>query len=332
MTNNAALQPMVVMLSSVGRRSQLIQCFREAFLTLGIQGRIVGTDIAPDYAPAAHLLDACYRVPRCTDPGFLKEALGIAQLEGVRLIVPTIDTELPVYAANRRQFLVHGISVVVSDPGTIEIACDKTETNRWLMANGFPTVRQASLEAVLADPSDWTFPVVVKPRFGSASINVAVVKSAAMLKTAARNQPEMIVQEEAVGIEHTVNVFVEEGKCLCAVPHRRIETRGGEVSKGITRRSSELMRLMAAIAERLPGARGPLNIQGFVDSANNIKVIEINARFGGGFPLANQAGAKFPLWLLEELLGLPSSATWEWQDNLLMLRYDSAVFVGGAHA
>ena len=66
------------------------------------------------------------------------------------------------------------------------------------------------------------------------------------------------------------------------------------------------------------------------DREDAIKVIEINARFGGGFPLANRAGAKFPLWMLESLLGRSSTASCKWEDNLLMLRYDSAVFISSS--
>jgi carbamoyl-phosphate synthase large subunit len=138
------------------------------------------------------------------------------------------------------------------------------------------------------------------------------------------------VQELAHGEEYTINVFVENGRCVCAVPHRRIEARGGEVSKGLTSRNADLIKLGTEIAETLPGARGALNIQCFVDIAGRAKVIEINARFGGGFPLANRAGAKFPRWMLESLLCRRSTATGEWEDNLLMLRYDAAIYVGGA--
>ncbi|NDD70965.1 transcriptional regulator, partial [bacterium] len=53
---------------------------------------------------------------------------------------------------------------------------------------------------------------------------------------------------------------------------------------------------------------------------------EINARFGGGYPLADQAGAKFAQWILEELANLPSSANNEWREGVLMLRYDATVF------
>jgi carbamoyl-phosphate synthase large subunit len=113
------------------------------------------------------------------------------------------------------------------------------------------------------------------------------------------------------------------------VPHKRIEARGGEVSKGITVKDEKLIQIATLVAEGLPGARGALNVQCFVDADGTIKIIEINARFGGGFPLANRAGAKFPQWLLEPLLDKPSTVSAEWQDGLLMLRYDAAVFVSG---
>jgi carbamoyl-phosphate synthase large subunit len=84
------------------------------------------------------------------------------------------------------------------------------------------------------------------------------------------------------------------------------------------------------IAQRLPaalpGAYGPMCYQAVVDEAGRAAVFEINARFGGGYPLAHAAGARFTQWLIEDALDLPSSASSEWTDGLMMLRYDAAVF------
>ena len=98
----------------------------------------------------------------------------------------------------------------------------------------------------------------------------------------------------------------------------------------------ELLRFRVCAA--LPGAFGTIIVQVFVDgppddAATDLAVIEINARYGGGFPLALEAGADFPRWQLEELLGLPSTAAADaWRDGLVMLRYDAAVFVDEADA
>lgn len=332
MTAKPRPETVTVLVSSVGRRSQLIECFRQAMSEMGVCGRVLGMDVAPKTAPAAYLVDKCFTVRRCGDPGFIDDVLRIAIEENVSLVVPTIDTELLVYATNRQRFLQHGITVSVSDPETIGIACDKVETRRWLAENNFLSPRQGSPNEVLQNPEKWRFPLIMKPRSGSASAGVFIAKSLVALKEHAEDRQGLIVQEIAHGDEYTVNVFVQDGRCVSAVPHIRLETRGGEVSKGITTKDERLMLLATTIAERLPGARGALNIQCFVDAAGTISVIEINARFGGGFPLANRAGARFPLWLLEPILEKPSTVTNEWQDGLLMLRYDTAVFIPRVHS
>lgn len=324
-------EKVTVLISSVGRRSQLVEGFRQALSELSVSGRVVGVDCAPQTAPAAYLVDKCFAVRTCREDGFIDDVLKIAIEEDVCLIVPTIDTELPLYAANRQRFLEHGIEVAISDPEAIAIACDKVLTHEWLVEHAFPTPRQASLEEVLHRPQGWTFPVIAKPRAGSASIGISILQSPEHLERLAAKTGGMIVQEIAHGDEYTINVYVRDGRAVCAVPHKRLETRAGEVSKGVTVRDERLIGLASTIAETLPGARGALNVQCFAEQGGEIKVIEINARFGGGFPLADHAGARFPLWLLESVLNRPTTETAEWQAGLVMLRYDAAVFISGAH-
>ena len=185
------------------------------------------------------------------------------------------------------------------------------------------------MAAVGDDPASWPFPLVVKPRFGSAAHGVAIVGDTTALEVAAR-VGEVVVETVAAGTEHTIDVLVDRaGACVCAVPRRRIEVRAGEVSKAITVRSATLERLAADVSAALPGPFGALTIQVFVDEASGqLAIIELNARFGGGYPLSREAGADFPRWMLEDLVGLPSTATADgWRDGLVMLRYDAAVFV-----
>jgi carbamoyl-phosphate synthase large subunit len=317
-----------ILISSVGRRAQLVQCFRRAARELDLPLTVLGTDAAPELSPASHLVDRCFQVPPCSDPQFVSATIAICRNQNVNLIVPTIDHELPIYAAHVKDFEIAGGKVLISSPSTIDIAFDKCRTNEWFVAQGFPTVAQQSLEQVLSDLSQWTFPVIVKPRRGSASIGVRIVNQAETLQSI-KGQDGLLVEAVARGVEHTTNLFVDRsGRCLCAVPHQRLETRGGEVSKGITVKNHKLMELAKSVAEALPGARGPLNLQGFVDENSEVQFTEINARFGGGFPLAAEAGANFCRWILEDMSGLPSSASFSnWRDHLLMLRFDSAVFI-----
>lgn len=319
---------MNILISSAGRRVGLINCFRQSLQELGLRGRIIAIDVTP-YSSAAQSADEFFLVPKCTDADFIPEVRAICERSAVRLIVPTIDTELPIYAASRHLFEEQGVTVAISAPNTIAICYDKILTSDWLSGSGFPSPHQASPSAVLSDRSQWSLPVIVKPVFGSGSTGVRKVSSFEELETLSRSAEASIVQECVTGVEHTVNVFINrQGSCLCAVPHARIETRAGEVSKGVTVKDERLMHLATEVAQALPGAYGPLNVQAFVTFSGDIKIIEINARFGGGYPLTHQAGAPISQWLIEEVIGREPRMPFDrWQSGLVMLRYDHAVFV-----
>jgi carbamoyl-phosphate synthase large subunit len=316
---------MNVLISSVGRRSQLVECFRRSLKAKGYsESKVFGVDLDPRMSPAAHLVDRCFEVPRCTDPSFISRVLEICRSHAINLVVPTIDTELPFYADAAPAMKKAGVHVAISSPEAVAIANDKQKTHDWLVGNGLPTVRQSAPAIALADEGQWTLPFVVKPRFGSASVGVTVVRDRAALRAMTG---DLIVQELATGQEYTMNAFVREGVCLSVVPHRRIEVRAGEVSKGRTEKNELLMNFTKRAVEALPGAKGPITVQAFVNS-DRIQIIEINARFGGGFPLAYEAGADYPGWLLDEAAGKPAPQPYDaWQNGLTMLRYDTAIFV-----
>ena len=123
-----------------------------------------------------------------------------------------------------------------------------------------------------------------------------------------------MVQELLRGDEYTVNLFFDrDGRLRCAIPHRRCEVRGGRGRQRADRRHAELERIAWLLGAALDGARGALCFQAIVDDAGAPLVFEINARFGGGYPLAHRAGARFTQWLLEEVTGRPLSAHNDWQ-------------------
>ncbi|MGI8962665.1 MAG: ATP-grasp domain-containing protein [Bryobacteraceae bacterium] len=317
-----------ILISSAGRRVGLMNCFRESLSELGISGRIIAVDATP-YSAAVQLADEFYLVPRCTDPNFIPEIQQICEQEQVHLVVPTIDTELPAYAAAREQFRERGAEIAISSPDTVGICYNKILTHEWLVAQGFPVPKQAAPEVVLRNSHDWVLPLIVKPVDGSGSLGIRIVTSFAELTALVFKSNGVIVQECIQGAEYTINVFVNrQGRCVCAVPHFRMEVRGGEVSKGVTVKNHQLMQLASTIVESMPGASGALNVQCFSTAADELKVIEINARFGGGYPLAHRAGAPITKWLIEEILGRePHELFDDWEDGVTMLRYDAAVFV-----
>jgi carbamoyl-phosphate synthase large subunit len=322
---------LTIMLSAAGRRVALLRLLRDSARELGFKPRVLATDVTLRSA-AMHLADVSRIVRRYSEPGCIDELLDLCAELTVKLIVPTIDPELTFYAEHRGRFEAVGTHVMVSSAQTINICNDKRATHQWYCAQKFPTVPQVDAHLLLEGQPGWSFPLFVKPRGGSASVGARIVHDVEELRRAIGDD-EYVAQSIAPGVEYTVDVFVDRaGKCRCAVPRLRIETRGGEVSKAMTARCEPVEHLATQVAERLPGAAGVMNIQIFYDEATGqINVIEINPRFGGGYPLSHEAGAPMARWALEELLGLPLTARNDkWLDRLVMLRFDEAVFLPAA--
>ena len=316
-----------ILISSAGRRVALLRIFRRTLGEMGLHGKVLASDMSL-LSSAVHAADQSFLAPPCTSVEFIPTMLDICRKNSIRLVVPTIDTELPMYASHRDRFLMVGTTVAISSPEVVSIGGDKEKTFNWLNGNGFPTVRQAPVDEVVRESNPWTFPLLVKPRFGSASIGVTTVRDLDNLRVISPTAG-LLVQTIAKGNEYTVDILADrQGNCLCAVPRKRLEVRGGEVSKGLTVRNEFIVGLAQQICKTLPGAYGALNVQIFLDDATgDLKVIEINPRFGGGFPLTWESGGKYPQWMIEEIMGLPSTASSSsWKDGLVMLRYDDAVF------
>ncbi|MCC5829631.1 MAG: ATP-grasp domain-containing protein [Phycisphaeraceae bacterium] len=338
-----------ILISSAGRRVALARLCRNVLDELGLSGMVLATDMSP-WSAAYHDVDRAFAVRRCTDESFVPDMLKLCREHEVRLLIPTIDTELPVLAEARGVFEEQGTVVLVPDPRIVSIARDKRLTHQWLTAAGLPTVRQGEVDVVLARPEEWTFPVFIKPVAGSGSGGIGVASDVRHLEALA-SRGEMIVQSMARGVEYSLDVFHDlEGRCRAVVPRRRIETRAGEISKGVTERMPSLEALAREAIESieahalrtstvgasddvarsamLPLFRGVTNLQVFVDSqTGRFQIIELNARFPGGYPLTHHAGGCYLTWIVMQVMGmaLPQLLP-EWREGVAMLRFDDAVF------
>ncbi len=326
-SNAATKKTITLLLSSAGRRVELLRHFREDAADLGLDLRVVATDLDAPWCPACHEADSLHVVPPADSPAFIDQTLALCERYSVDLVVPTIDLELEPLARHSADFRARGTDVVVSSLDTVSLARDKLRTASLLSDRGIPVPKSATPEDVLANPADWPGPLMVKPRGGWSSLGLRRLASVADLSI--EDIPDgCLVQELLEGDEYTVNLYFDrDGRPRCVVPHRRHEVRAGEVSKGVTCRDERIETVNWSLGETLTGARGPLCTQAIVTPDGRIGVFEINARFGGGYPLAHAAGARFTRWLLEETAGLPSTIANDWRAGVTMLRYDAALFV-----
>lgn len=332
MTNVEGTSPyhgrqLTVLLTSVGRRVSLLRHFREALRDLGVRGRVVALDLK-ESAPALYEADAFELVPRVDAPDYVARVIDACQRHNATFVVPLIDTELRALSESHALFRAQGIELCLSGPKTTALSADKRLTADFFESAGIPTPRLLDIEESLGDPS-LSFPLFLKPADGSCSQGAHLIRSRSDLEYFSHSVKNAMLQEHVTGNEYTLDVLVDfQGRVRQVVPRLRLETRAGEVSKGVTVKDYEIMAAGRRVAEALPDARGCITIQCFKTPSGELKFIEINPRFGGGYPLSWAAGAQFPRWLIEWHLGGDPEIAWDgWKEDLAMLRYDDAVYV-----
>lgn len=315
-----------ILLSSAGRRVALLQALRDGAARCGLTARIVVADLSP-LSSAGHMADSYQLVPALSDPGYLDALRRLVDREQVDVVVPTIDTELTLLAQNREALEQTGATVLVSSPETIALTADKRRSSAWFLANGLGAPRQYTSKELPDLPTeDW--PLFFKPLNGSSSIGAQPVSSIDQVLLATERHGPGVVETLVVGREYTLDCWVDPSRrCAAVVPRHRLATRAGEIAKGVTVRDRAVEAEVTKLVEALPGARGPITVQAIVDDTGP-KYLEVNPRFGGGYPLSHAAGARFTAALAAEVTGNPVDPTWfEWEPDVAMLRYDDAVFL-----
>lgn len=320
-----------VLITSAGRRGKLVAAFQRELAASCPGGKVFAADADPQLSVACHVADAAFAVPRLDDVAFLPTLTDLCSHHEIGLVVPTIDTELLLLAQHREAFAARGVAVVVSEEPFIQLTRDKRATATWFVERGLQV--PATIDVRVAP----RFPLFARPYNGSCSRNTAVIRDASQLTNALRADEAMLFSEYLSPDdydEYSVDMYYSgDGELRCAVPRLRIETRQGEVSKSRTARIAAGHMLRERFS-RIAGARGCITLQMFVNRPTGSAYgIEINARFGGGYPLSYEAGANFPRWLIEEyLLGRPIDFFDDWERDLTMLRYDEHVLVRSAAA
>lgn len=314
-----------ILFTSVGRRVALVRLFRQALAQLKLKGKIIGADFQTS-APALLLTDKRYQVCPVSAAEYIPQLVDICQRDRIKLLVPLIDPELNLLARNRERFAELGTTVLISHPDTISICQDKNRTYDFFSRISMPAARVYQPEQLTA--GKLKYPVLVKPADGSGSQGVFKANDQRELRFFMRYVPRALVQEFLEGPEYTIDVLADfNGRVRCVVPRLRMQVRAGEVSKGMTVKDQQLIKMAKGVVEKLPGVAGPVTLQAFL-TGKGLRFVEINPRFGGGFPLSAQAGADFPGWIIELALGKePEIPFDEWEEGLVMLRYDEAIFV-----
>ena len=328
---------MNLLLTSIGKRIQLIEHLKTQF-------RVVGVD-ASLQNPAKHFVDAFYQIPRCREKGYVETLLKICREEKIDLLIPLFELEFSYLNDARDRFEEIGVKLILSEKPVIDICNDKLQTADFFCKYNIPaphTLSEQEIQALLmrergqeGEPEGGQdgYPLIIKPLDGMGSEGVFRISNRKELEFFKDYVKKPILQSCATGTEYTIDALCDlQGNPLYIVPRIRLEVRSGEVTKSRTVKQEIVIRETEKLLEALNKEGrviGPMTIQCFLEengeSEKKPEFIEINPRFGGGVPLSFAAGADYADALKKMCEGKQLIYQKDFSE-LTMMRYDQAVY------
>lgn len=320
---------MNILLCSVGRRVKLVEYFKTELNKIG--GNVVAVDCNPT-APALYNADACEIVPKIDDPGYLQVIKKICKEYSINAVLSLIDPELPILTSFKEEMEKENISVIVSDKSVIDVCFDKYLTSLFLHAHNIPSVptyrNMCELESDIKN-GIIDFPLIIKPRKGSASNGIQIVNSLAELRIFEIDTNDLIVQPYIRGEEFGVDCYVDliNNQLTNIFIKQKLAMRSGETDKSISMKVPSLKAIIEKLITALKPS-GPIDIDCFKTESGYV-VSEINPRFGGGYPHAHEMGQNFVKNIINNLKGNTNiSNNMDYHEGAVMVKYDHVKIIG----
>ena len=309
---------MNILFTCAGRRTYLLKYFKE---NIQEGDKVIATDMQLS-APALQIADVKLQVPAVYADDYISRTLDICKRYSIDALISLNDLELPILAEQKARFDELGVKVIVSDPRVIDICFDKYKTAQWVEGLGLNApktyVTLEDAKKALAN-REIAFPLFLKPRWGSGSIGLETVEDMeelndvyqllfkkikkTILATASVGEEYIMIQEKLTGNEYGLDVMNDlDGNFIAVSVKQKLAMRAGETDKAVTVDLPEVRELGAIIGRNL-GHVGNLDLDIMQRANGDYCVLELNPRFGGGFPFSYEAGVNLPKAILMWLRG-----------------------------
>ena len=310
---------MNILFTCAGRRNYLLNFFKEE---LKGEGLVMAADMQLS-APAMAVADRKFIVEAVYAEGYIDSLLKICAENKVNALISLNDLELPLLSERKAEFEQIGSKVIVADMSAIDIAFDKKKTVEFANSIGIKTPKTFTnlTKALIAlEKGELSFPLVVKPRWGSASIGLefptnheelelahrllSLRLSRTMLAEASKADFDnaILIQEKIEGIEYGVDVLNDfKGNTQQVYVKEKLAMRAGETDKSVLRNKPKIEEIGYKIGNSLMHI-GNLDCDIF-EKKGEYYLLELNPRFGGGYPFTHYSGGNYVRALISWLKG-----------------------------
>lgn len=313
---------MNILFTCAGRRTYLLKYFKEQ---LKGDGAIIATDMQLS-APALSAADFVEQVPSVYAEDYVDVTLDVCRKHKVDILISLNDLELPVLAKHKAEFDRCRVRLIVSSPSVIDICFDKYKTYQYVKSLNLESPktfvsRQEALSAI--KKGELAFPLVLKPRWGSGSIGIEFVDDIeefdlvyrllhkkikkTILSTASQGDDYILIQEKIEGGEYGLDIMNDlAGNHVAVSVKKKLAMRAGETDKAVTVDNATIRGIGRTIGANLRHV-GNLDCD-VLERDGAYYVLELNPRFGGGFPFSYEAGVNMPGAIINWAKGLDFNA------------------------
>jgi carbamoyl-phosphate synthase large subunit len=314
-----------ILILSCGTRNKIVQYFKKELSSLG---KVVATDCS-ELAPALYEADSYYIVPRIDDSGYLERILQICRDDSITAVLTLIDPEISLLAKHRDAFLEIGTIPLVSSYDVVERSFDKYDFYLWLIEHGYKVAKTYTDKGQFycdIERGKINYPVFLKPRRGSASLNINKAFDQEDVEFLMKRHPDLIIQEYMQGTEIGADVYIDliSHEVVSIFTKEKILMRAGETDKSVSFKDESLFALIKQFVKEA-GYVGAIDIDIF-KVEDDYYISEVNPRFGGGYLHAYECGVNFPKMIINNLKGIPNDKQiGNYEEGVYMMKYNEVL-------
>ena len=308
-----------ILITSAGRRTYLVKYFKDYLKGNGEVHVANSSALSPTFEVA----DKYVVTPLIYDDSYIPFLLKYCKNNNISAIISLFDIDLPVLAKHRNEFENIRTKLIISDYDFVNICNDKWESFNYLKENNLPVPKTyIDLENAIEDikNNNLHYPLIIKPRWGCGSLSIFRVNNEEELRVLYKKCREeilnsylkyeanknidksVLIQEIIDGEEYGMDVINDlNGNYMNTIIRKKVGMRSGETDCAEIMNIPELKRIGESLS-KLSKHIANLDVD-VLGKDGMYYVLELNARFGGGYPFSHLSGVNLPGAIIEWLDG-----------------------------
>lgn len=233
--------------------------------------------------------------PKCEHKDkYYNSILKIIKKNKINLVIPLTDLDLHILSKKKVELKKFKCETLISNSKIINLCTNKILTHQFLVKNSLPTPKTL----LATKKKNLKLPLIIKDIRGNSSQGFKVIKKDSDLNLI--ESKNKVLQEYIKGREYHLDILNDfEGNYIDHCSKIKLEMRDGETFKAKIINNSQLSSLAKQISKKLQHV-GNLDCD-IISNKSKYFIIDLNPRFGGGYPFTHISGKNYILKILSIL-------------------------------